>query len=226
MFSLRPATIFLFIFALTAVLFSSCTITQRRYRSGFHVEWKHRLKGQESVQAHTLQNTPTIIESADADTAMNQVTSVRPTEAEPEKSAAMRREDSQEQQISDYSPRHQKIEVHNLSRQNAWNREAETNTIVKENLQKQSRSDRNGWVVLLGVLFSLAVLIIPPILFSVGAYWLDVSALGLVFIWIIWIAGIVAALFLFSGLWPIILSCLIWNIVYTMIVGIIVLATV
>jgi hypothetical protein len=70
-------------------------------------------------------------------------------------------------------------------------------------------------MALLGVLFSLAVLIIPPILFSVAAYWIDLSGVGLAFVWIIWAAGIVGALLLFSGLWPVILSCLIWNIIFT-----------
>lgn len=223
MLSVRPATIFLFIFTLTAFLFSSCTITQRRYRSGFHLEWKHRLKGQESVHVNALKNVSANAESANEDTVVNHVASIRPTELESEKSVTIHQEIVSKRHIEDYFLPQRKIDSPSLSMQSdEVNHGTKTDRIVKNDFQKRSR-DKNGGMYLLGFLFSLAVLIIPPLLFSVGAYWLDISTLGLVFIWLIWIAGIVGVVLLFSGLWPIILSCLIWNIVYTITVGIIIL---
>lgn len=214
MFSIRPASTFLFILSLTVILFSSCTLTQRRYRSGFHIEWKHRFKPQESVQKNRVIDIVTTIEPVNANSGVNEIASVRPTEFELEKSVAMHQENVSERQKEDYSSPQRKMESPGLNRKgDEVNRATKTKATVKKDSQK--KSERNGGMALLGVLFSLAVLIMPPILFSVAAYWIDLSGVGLAFVWIIWAAGIVGALLLFSGLWPVILSCLIWNIIFT-----------
>lgn len=214
MFTIRPASTFLFILSLTAILFSSCTLTQRRYRSGFHVEWKHRFKPQESVQKKRVIDLVTTIESVNADSVVNEIASIRSTEFELEKSVAIHQENVSEGQMEDDSFTQRKMESPSLSRKSdEVNCATKTNATVKKESKK--KSERNGGMVLLGILFSLAVLIMPPILFSVAAYWIDLSGLGLAFVWIIWAMGIVGALLLFSGLWPMILSCLIWNIIFT-----------
>jgi len=213
MFSIRPASTFLFILSLTAILFSSCTLTQRRYRNGFHVEWKHRFKSQESVQKSDVHQTNAIVESANSDSVVNGIASVRSTEFELEKLIVIHQENVSKRQLEDNSFTQRKIESRSLSRKSDQvNRATKTNAVVKNS---QRKSERNGGMALLGVLFSLAVLIMPPILFSVAAYWIDLSGVGLALVWIIWAAGIVAAVLLFSGLWPLILSCLIWNIIFT-----------
>lgn len=214
MFTIRPASTFLFILSLTAILFSSCTLTQRRYRSGFHVEWKHRFKPQESVQKKRVIDLVTTIESVNADSVVNEIASIRSTEFELEKSVAIHQGNVSEGQMEDDSFTQRKMESPGLSRKNdEVNRATKTNATVKKESKK--KSERNGGMALLGILFSLAVLIMPPILFSVAAYWIDLSSVGLAFVWIIWAMGIVGALLLFSGLWPMILSCLIWNIIFT-----------
>lgn len=207
----RPVTIF---FVIITVLFSSCTITHRRYRSGFHLEWKHRFKPQESVQKSDVRDNSAIVESVSPDSVVNEIASIRPTEFELEKSVTMHQENVSKRQMGDYSFPQRKMESPGLSRKgDEVNRATKTKATVKKDSQK--KSERNGGMALLGVLFSLAVLIMPPILFSVAAYWIDLSGVGLAFVWIIWAAGIVGALLLFSGLWPVILSCLIWNIIFT-----------
>jgi hypothetical protein len=148
------------------------------------------------------------------DSVVNEIASIRPTEFELEKSVTMHQENVSKRQMGDYSFAQRKMESPGLSRKgDEVNRATKTNATIKKDSQK--KSERNGGMALLGVLFSLAVLIIPPILFSVAAYWIDLSGVGLAFVWIIWAAGIVAAVLLFSGLWPVILSCLIWNIIFT-----------
>ena len=214
MFTIRPASTFLFILSLTAILFSSCTLTQRRYRSGFHMEWKHRFKPQESVQKNRVIDLITTIKSVNADSVVNEIASIRSTEFELEKSVAIHQENVSEGQMEYDSFTQRKMESPGLSRKSdGVNHATKTNATVKKEIKK--KSERNGGMSLLGILFSLAVLIMPPILFSVAAYWIDLSGVGLAFVWIIWAAGIVAAVLLFSGLWPVILSCLIWNIIFT-----------
>ncbi|MBI3239723.1 MAG: hypothetical protein HYZ43_12920 [Flavobacteriia bacterium] len=178
------------------------------------MEWKHRFKPQESVQKKRVIDLVTTIESVNADSVVNEIASIRSTEFELEKSVAIHQGNVSEGQMEDDSFTQRKMESPGLSRKNdEVNRATKTNATVKKESKK--KSERNGGMALLGILFSLAVLIMPPILFSVAAYWIDLSSVGLAFVWIIWAMGIVGALLLFSGLWPMILSCLIWNIIFT-----------
>lgn len=207
--SIRRITIFFSIFIVTAVSFSSCTISQRRYRSGFHLEWRHRLKGQESDAVGNEKRISSSVEASNTETIVTTDSLIRPTEG----LAPIHQNSSNGTPIIDHPfPEKNESESQNLNRD-------EVNRTIKADLTEKSvrktSSDKNGGIVLLGILFTLAVLIIPPILFSVAAYWIDLSGVGLAVVWIVWAAGIVAALLLFSGLWPIVLSCLIWNVVFT-----------
>lgn len=207
--SIRPITIFVSIIIVTAASFSSCTITQRRYRSGFHLEWRHRLKGQESDVVNNEKSISSFVEPSKTATTVSADSLIRPTEG----LAPIHQNNSNEPPIIDHL-----FSGKNESESQNVNRDEVIRTNKADHTEKSTRktsSDKNGGIVLLGILFTLAVLIIPPILFSVAAYWIDLSGVGLAVVWIVWAAGIVAALLLFSGLWPIVLSCLIWNVVFT-----------
>ncbi|MDH4473406.1 MAG: hypothetical protein QE487_12430 [Fluviicola sp.] len=175
------------------------------------------MKGQESDVVKNEKSVSNIVEPSNTETIVTAENLNRSTEG----LAPIHQNNTNESPIIDH-PSPKRIESENLN----ITRDEVNQTIKADRIKKSVRktsSDKNGGMALLGILFALAVLIMPPLLFSVGAYWLDVSALDLVFIWLIWIAGIVGVFFLFSGVWPIILSCLIWNIVYMIIVGIVVL---
>jgi hypothetical protein len=172
------------------------------------LEWRHRLKGQESDAASNEKSISSFVEPSNTATIVSADSLIRPTEG----LAPIHQNNSNEPPVNHLFPGKNESESQNINRD-------EVNRTVKADLTEKSArktsSDKNGGMVLLGILFTLAVLIIPPILFSVAAYWIDLSGIGLAVVWIYWAAGIVAALLLFSGLWPIVLSCLIWNVVFT-----------
>ncbi|MES2557168.1 MAG: hypothetical protein V4604_13515 [Bacteroidota bacterium] len=218
MLSFRPKITFLFIIAVTAILFGSCTLTQRRYRSGFHLEWKHRYKAPESDFSTSEKVAPALAEISDTNNHSDHVSSIRPTG---ETAIVIHKDNSAESPIV-YHAFPQRIIQSPIQIKQRDEVDHTIKTITKEHFQKKSR-DQNGGLFLLWFLLLMAMLVIPPILFTIASYWIDLSKMGIACLWIIWAAGIVAALLLFSGLWPIILSCLIWNVVFTIMGLIIVL---
>ncbi|HLP54803.1 MAG TPA: hypothetical protein VK151_07235 [Fluviicola sp.] len=207
----RPTITFVAILSLITILFSSCTITQRRYRSGFHLEWQHRYKAQESDQANGEKEAVSAIEQVKEEPVLTAGHSIRAVE---EEAVIVQQENVPQPQMVDHSFPLGKIKPVDIALQNEeMNGDSKPGIVTRKGSQHK-REDQSWWLLLLGILFGLVVLVMPPLLFSVGAYWLDVSAVELVFIWLIWIGGIACVFWLFSGLWPIILSCLIWNVVF------------
>ena len=188
--------------------FSSCTITQRRYRSGFHLEWKHRFKPQKSLQKSDLKNITIIVESANADSSEYEIASIRSAESFNVVPVKINKETE--------NNLHSKSELTLLPiKLNKLDLVNSNYRAIHHVDPDKNEKKRSGFVeFILSFFMTLLVFAIPPILFTSVADYLSFSKFKIGLLWFIWIAGIVGSILLFQVLWPIIFACIIWNILY------------
>lgn len=207
MHSVRPASIFFIILAFTAALVTSCTITQRRYRSGLHLEWKHRLKGQESAQTTHSDVVATTTEPTAADSSVaGEMMSIKPNEKIGLFPINIKREVENNPQ-----PKRELVALRLEKRSGENDLSAVSFALDPEKKVKK----RSGFVEFIFSFFmSILIFAIPPILYTAVADYLTFSVFKIVVLWFVWIAGILGSIVLFQSLWPIIFACIIWNILY------------
>jgi hypothetical protein len=207
MYSVRPATIFSIILVLTAALVTSCTITQRRYRSGFHLEWKHRLKGQESNQTTHSDVVATTAEPTVADSNVaGEMMSIKPNEKIELVPVNIKRDIENNPQ-----PKRELVALRFEKRSGVNDLSTISFALDPEKKVKK----RSSFVEFIFSFFmSILIFAIPPILYTAVADYLTFSVFKIVVLWFVWIAGILGSIVLFQSLWPIIFACIIWNILY------------